>query len=85
MFVCLFFRFFSVSAIAVEHIYKRPEVNSNRFEISNRFEKLFCLHGNFTTANLEISKPLSKTVSFTWRFHCRNFPNHSKILMHMRK
>ena len=23
-----------------------PEVNSNRFEISNRFEMSFCLHGN---------------------------------------
>ena len=24
----------------------RPEVNSHRFEISNRFEMLFRLHGN---------------------------------------
>ena len=24
----------------------RPEVTSNRFEISNRFEMSFCLHGN---------------------------------------
>ena len=31
----------------------RPKVKSNRFEISNRFEKLFHLHG--TAANLEIS------------------------------
>ena len=27
----------------------RPEVRPNRFEISNRFEKWFRLHGNFTT------------------------------------
>ena len=32
----------------------RPKVNSDQFEISNRFEKSFRLHGNFTTANLEI-------------------------------
>ena len=38
----------------------RPEMNSKRFEISNRFEKSFCLHGNFTKANLEISNPFQK-------------------------
>ena len=38
----------------------RPEVNSSRFEISNRFEKSFRLHDNFTTANLEISNPFQK-------------------------
>ena len=35
---------------AVEHFYMRTEVNSNRFEISNRFENLFHLHGDFTVA-----------------------------------
>ena len=30
-------------------------------------------------------KPLSKIVLFTWWFHCSDFPNHSKILMHMCK
>ena len=30
----------------IEHVYMRPEVNSNRFEISNHFEMLFRLHGN---------------------------------------
>ena len=44
------------------HVYMRPEVNSNRFGISNRFEKPFRLHPNFTTASLEISKPFSKIV-----------------------
>ena len=38
----------------------RPEVNSNRFEISNRFEMLFRLHGNFTVSNLEISSRFQK-------------------------
>ena len=36
----------------------RPEVNSNRFEISNRFENSFRLHGNlhrgFTAASFQI-------------------------------
>ena len=31
-----------------EHVYMRLEVNSNRFEISNCFEKSFCLHDDFT-------------------------------------
>ena len=30
----------------LEHVYMRPEVNSNRFKISNRFEMSFRLHGN---------------------------------------
>ena len=34
----------------LDHVYMRPEVNSNRLEISNRFEKLFRLHGDFTAA-----------------------------------
>ena len=34
-----------------QHFYMRPEVNSNRFE------KSFRLHGNATTAHLEISNP----------------------------
>ena len=29
-----------------EHVYMIPGVNSNRFEISNRFEMSFRLHGN---------------------------------------
>ena len=37
-----------------EHVYIRPEVNSNRFKISDRFEmllRLHCnLHGDFTAA-----------------------------------
>ena len=34
----------------LDHVYMRPEVNSNRLEISNRFEKLFRLHRDFTAA-----------------------------------
>ena len=50
-----------------EHVYMRPEVNLNRFEISNHFDmSLFTWH-------------------FTWRFHCGNFPNNSKTLLHMCK
>ena len=35
-------------ASVLQHVYMRPEVNSNRFEILNGFEKSFLLHGNFT-------------------------------------
>ena len=38
------------NCLQLDHVYMRPEVNSNRFEISNRFEKLFRVHGNFATA-----------------------------------
>ena len=42
----------------IEHVYMRPEVNSNRVEISNRFEMSFRLHdnlhGNFTAAIFQI-------------------------------
>ena len=58
--------------LKLEHVYMRPEVNSNQFEISNGFEKWLCLHCNFTKANTEISKPFEKF------FHCVNFPGHSK-------
>ena len=55
--------------IILEHVYMRPDVNSNQFEISNRFEKLFRLHGSFTTANLKIWNPFQKSfhlhVDFT--------------------
>ena len=41
------------STLIVEHVYMRPKVNSNSFEISNHFEKLLCLHGDFTAANFQ--------------------------------
>ena len=34
----------------LEYVYMRPEMNSDRFEISNHFEKSFRLHGDFTAA-----------------------------------
>ena len=60
-----FFREYRKAALArntLEHVYMIPEVNSNRFEISNRFEMLFCLHGNlhgdFTAATFQtIARP----------------------------
>ena len=30
--------------VYLEAVYMRPEVNSNRFEMSRRFEKVYCLH-----------------------------------------
>ena len=60
----------------------RPKENSKLFEISNRFEKLSRLHGNFTTVNL---KPLSIIVPFALQFHCGIFLNDNKILLPMRK
>ena len=41
----------------LEHVYMRLEVNSNWFEISNRFEMSFglhgTLHGDFTVATFQ--------------------------------
>ena len=41
----------------LEHVYMRPEVNSNRFEISDRFAMSFRLqgnlHGDFTAATFQ--------------------------------
>ena len=37
----------------LEHVYMRPEVNSNRFEISNHFEMSFRLHGNLHEISLQ--------------------------------
>ena len=58
---------------ALEHVYMRPEVNSNKFEISNRFEKSFRLHGNFTTAKFEISKPFQKLFCLHGDFTAATF------------
>ena len=49
---------FSANNFALsEHVYMRPEVNSNQCEISNRFEMSFRLHGNlhrdFTAATFQ--------------------------------
>ena len=51
----------------------RPEVNSNRFEISNHFEKLFRVHGNVTMANLEFSNPFQKLFRLHGNFTTTTF------------
>ena len=51
----------------------RLEVNSNRFEISNYFEKSFRLHVNFTMANLEISNLFQKLFSLHGDFNAETF------------
>ena len=56
-----------------DHVYIRPEVNSNRFEISNRFEKLFRVHGRFTTANVEFSNPFQKLLHLHGDFTTTTF------------
>ena len=38
---------------SLEHVYMRPEVISNRLEISNGFEKSFCLNDDFTAATFQ--------------------------------
>ena len=63
----------------------RPEVNSNRFEISNRFEKSFHLYWQFHCEQPWKLKSLSTFLPFTWRFQCGNFPNHSKTQLHIRR
>ena len=59
----------------------RPEVNSDRLEISNHFEKSFHLHVNFTTTRFQILNLFQKmfrlhgdftvaTFQITVRFEC---------------
>ena len=50
-----------------------PEVNSDRFEITNRYEKSFRFHGNFTAANLEISNPFQKLLRLHGDFTAATF------------
>ena len=67
------------------HVCMRSEVNSNRFEISNRFEKLFRLHGNFTAGKLEVSKRFQNFFRLHGVFTVANFPNYNKTLLHLSK
>ena len=53
--------------LSLDHVSMRPEINSNRFEISNRFE-MFRLHGSlhvdFTVATFQkIARPITKTIA----------------------
>ena len=51
----------------------RPEVSSNQFEISNHFEKLLRLHGNFTIGKLEISNLFQKLFRLHGDFTSKTF------------
>ena len=57
MFTCTITIYLANWTLHLEHVYMRPEVNSDRFEISNRFEMSFHLHGNlhgdFTAATFQ--------------------------------
>ena len=64
-----------------EHVYMRQEVNSNRSGISERFEKSFRLHGNFTTANLEISNPFQKLFRLHGDFTAATFQTIEHVYM----
>ena len=46
----------------LEDVYMRLEVNSDRIQISNRFEKSFRLHGNSTADKLQISNCFQKLL-----------------------
>ena len=74
---CWLFLFFANNEIRnsdnIEHVYVRPKVNSNRFEISNRFEKLFHLHNSFPAANLETSNPSQKLFPLNSGFTVATF------------
>ena len=50
---CLLSILISWTCCYLEHVYMRPEVNSNRFEISKRFEKSFRLHDDFAAATFQ--------------------------------
>ena len=56
----------------------RPEVNSNRFEISNDFE-MFRLRGNFTVSNLEISNRFQKLSSLHGDFTAATFKTIARL------
>ena len=51
----------------------RPEVNSNRFEISNRFEMSFRSHGNFAVSGLEIPNRFQKLLRLHGDFTAATF------------
>ena len=46
----------------LEHVYMRLEVNSDRIQISNHFEKSFRLHGSSTAVKLQISNCFQKLL-----------------------
>ena len=46
-------RVIALRKIILEHIYMRLKVNSNRFEISNHFEKSFRLYDDFAATTFQ--------------------------------
>ena len=69
---------FSLYWSKLRDVYMRPEVNLNRFEISNRFENSFRLQGNFTAANFEISNRFQKLFFIHYSYI------HSKTYFHLK-
>ena len=63
----------------LQHVYMRPEVSSDRFEISNHFEKSFRLHGNFTTSNLEILNRFQKLFRLHGDFTVATFQTIARL------
>ena len=63
----------------LEHVYMRSEVNSNRFEISNCFEKSFRLHGNFSASNFESSNRFQKLSRLHGDFTTATFQNIARL------
>ena len=57
----------------------RPEVNSNRFENLNSFEKSFRLHGNFIASNLEISNRFQKLFHLHGEFTAATFKTITRL------
>ena len=56
-----------------------PEVNSNRFENSKRFKKLFRVHGCFTASNLEISSRFQKLFHLHGDFTATTFKTITRL------
>ena len=46
-------RVIALRKIILEHVYMRLKVNSNRFEISNHFEKSFRLYDDFAATTFQ--------------------------------
>ena len=70
---------FLLSGNFLEHVYMRPEVNSNWFEISNGFENSFRFQGNFTTSNLQISNCFQKLFCLNGYFTAATFQTIARL------
>ena len=63
----------------LEDVYMGSEVNSNRFEVSNRFEKSFRLHGNFNVSNLGSSNRFQKLSCLHGDFTAATFQTIARL------